>query len=148
MQQKHVQVVRSQPAQAAFQTLPEPAHGKICSAVRRVPEFADQHDLFALASQRVAEHALDLDAGFVPAWVNLADLMRIAGREADAEATLRAGLKQVPGAAPLHHSLGLSLVRQQRKPEALKELKRATELDPTNRRYAYVYEVARADLAQ
>jgi len=39
-------------------------------------------------------------------------------------------------------------VRQQRKPEALKELKRATELDPTNRRFAYVYEVARADLAQ
>ena len=54
----------------------------------------------------------------------------------------------VPGAAALHHSLGLSLVRQQRKPEALKELKRATELDPTNRRYAYVYDVARADLAK
>jgi hypothetical protein len=56
----------------------------------------------------------------VPAWANLADLMRLLGREADTEATLREGLKQVPGAAALHHSLGLSLVRQQRKPEALK----------------------------
>jgi len=100
------------------------------------------------ASEAEYRAALGLDAGFVPAWVNLADLMRIAGREADAEATLREGLKQAPGAAALHHSLGLSLVRQQRKPEALKELKRATELDPTNRRYAYVYDVARADLAK
>jgi predicted CXXCH cytochrome family protein len=92
--------------------------------------------------------ALALDSSFVPAWANLADLKRVAGREAEAEATLREGLEQSPGAAALHHSLGLSLVRQQRKAEALKELKRAAELEPTNRRYAYVYDVARADLAK
>ena len=100
------------------------------------------------ASEAEYRAALALDVRFVPAWVNLADLMRLSGRESDAESTLREGLKHAPGAAALHHSLGLSLVRQQRKPEALKELKRATELDPTNRRFAYVYEVARADLAQ
>jgi predicted CXXCH cytochrome family protein len=100
------------------------------------------------ASEAEYRAALVLDARFVPAWTNLADLMRVAGREADAEATLREGLKQAPGAAALHHSLGLSLVRQQRKEEALKELKRATELDPGNRRFAYVYDVARADLAK
>jgi Flp pilus assembly protein TadD len=100
------------------------------------------------ASEAEYRAALELDSGFVPAWANLADLMRVAGREAEAEATLRKGLEQSPGAAALHHSLGLSLVRQQRKAEALKELKRATELEPTNRRYAYVYEVARAELAE
>jgi predicted CXXCH cytochrome family protein len=100
------------------------------------------------ASEAEYRAALELDPGFVPAWANLADLMRVAGREAEAEATLRKGLEQSPGAAALHHSLGLSLVRQQRKAEALKELKRATELEPTNRRYAYVYDVARADLAK
>jgi predicted CXXCH cytochrome family protein len=100
------------------------------------------------ASEAEYRAALALDSRFVPAWANLADLMRVAGRESDAEATLRAGLEQSPGAAALHHSLGLSLVRQQRKAEALKELKRATELEPTNRRYAYVYDVARADLAK
>jgi predicted CXXCH cytochrome family protein len=100
------------------------------------------------ASEAEYRAALALDSRFVPAWANLADLMRVAGREAEAEATLRAGLEQSPGAAALHHSLGLSLVRQQRKAEALKELKRATELEPTNRRYAYVYDVARADLAK
>jgi predicted CXXCH cytochrome family protein len=108
--------------------------------------LADRGEL--TASEAEYRAALELDARFVPAWVNLADLMRLSGREVDTEATLREGLKQVPGAAALHHSLGLSLVRQQRKPEALKELKRATELDPANRRFAYVYEVARADLAQ
>jgi Flp pilus assembly protein TadD len=100
------------------------------------------------ASEAEYRAALELDPGFVPAWANLADLMRVAGREAEAEATLREGLQQSPGAAALHHSLGLSLVRQQRKAEALKELKRATELEPTNRRYAYVYDVARTDLAK
>jgi Flp pilus assembly protein TadD len=51
-----------------------------------------------------------------------------------------------PDAAALHHALGLSLVRQQRKDEALRELRRATELDPTNQRFKYVYGVARSEL--
>jgi Flp pilus assembly protein TadD len=43
--------------------------------------------------------------------------------------------------------LGLSLVRQGRKADALRELKRATELAPDNPRFAYVYGVARQELA-
>jgi cytochrome c-type biogenesis protein CcmH/NrfG len=39
-------------------------------------------------------------------------------------------------------------VRQQRKAEALAALKRATELDPSNRRFAYVYGIAQAELGQ
>jgi tetratricopeptide (TPR) repeat protein len=68
------------------------------------------------------------------------------GREADAESTLREGLKLAPADATLHHALGLALVRQQRADEALRELKRATELDPRNARFAYVYQVAREEL--
>jgi tetratricopeptide (TPR) repeat protein len=90
--------------------------------------------------------ALELDARFVPAWANLADLRRLQGREAEAEAILRDGLKLVPDAAALHHSLGLSLVRQQRKAEALRELKQATQLEPDNARYRYVYEVAASEI--
>jgi tetratricopeptide (TPR) repeat protein len=91
--------------------------------------------------------ALALDARFAPAWANLADLMRATGREPEAEALLREGLRESPGTAALHHALGLSLVRQARHREALAELKRATELEPGNRRYAYVYEVARSEIA-
>ncbi len=92
--------------------------------------------------------ALALDPAYVPAWVNLADLMRIRNREADVEATLREGLTHTPSDAMLHHVLGLSLVRQGRKAEALRELERATELAPDNARFAYVYGVARTELGR
>ena len=99
-----------------------------------------------VAAEAEYRAALALDRRFVPAWANLADLRRLQGRESEVEATLREGLELVPGAAALHHSLGLSLVRQQRKAEALRELKRATELEPGNARYKYVYEVAAAEI--
>jgi tetratricopeptide (TPR) repeat protein len=91
--------------------------------------------------------AIALDPTFTPAWVNLADLMRLQGREADAEAALRDGLTRAPSDATLHHALGLSLVRQKKSAEALGELKRATELAPGNARFAYVYGVAKTELA-
>jgi Flp pilus assembly protein TadD len=91
--------------------------------------------------------ALALDPMFAPAWVNLADLMRVQDREGDAEAALRAGLERSPSDATLHHALGLSLVRQKKGAEALSELKRASELAPGNARFAYVYGVAKAELA-
>jgi len=106
--------------------------------------LADRGD--AAAAETEYRAALGFDRGFVPAWANLADLMRLQGREADAEATLREGLAASPAAAPLHYALGLSLVRQQRKAEALKELQRATELDPANQQFRYVYDVAKAEL--
>jgi len=100
----------------------------------------------AMAAEAEYRAALQLDRGFVPAWANLADLMRMLGREAEVESTLREGLSVAPDAAALHHALGLSLVRQQRSSEALSELRRATELDPTNQRFKYVYDVAQAEL--
>jgi Tfp pilus assembly protein PilF len=86
--------------------------------------------------------ALALDDRFVPASVNLADLQRKQGDETAAEATLRAALADSPGNADLLHSLGLSLVRQQRMADALRELAAATRAAPDNSRYAYVYAVA------
>lgn len=99
-----------------------------------------------VAAEAEYRAALQLDPRFVPAWANLADLRRMQGREPEVEATLREGMTKVPGAAALHHSLGLSLVRQQRKAEALRELRLATELDPANARYRYVYDIAAAEL--
>jgi predicted CXXCH cytochrome family protein len=91
--------------------------------------------------------ALRLDPQFSPAWANLSDLLRMLGRESEAEQTLRAGIELVPRDAMLHHALGLSLVRQKRAKEALSELRLATELAPRNQRFAYVYNVARTELA-
>jgi predicted CXXCH cytochrome family protein len=106
--------------------------------------FAERGD--AESAETELRAALALDRGFVPAWVNLADLMRVLGREPDAESTLREALAVAPEAAALHHALGLSLVRQQRKTEALEELKRATELEPGNERFRYVYDIARREI--
>jgi predicted CXXCH cytochrome family protein len=86
--------------------------------------------------------AIALDPLFVPAYVNLADVYRAQGREADGERVLREGLRQAPKSAALHHVLGLALVRAKRNAQALSELARATALDPVSARYAYVYGVA------
>jgi Flp pilus assembly protein TadD len=76
--------------------------------------FADRGEMVVAEEEYRA--ALRLDTRFVPAWANLADLMRLQGREIEAESILREGLELSPQDATLHHALGLSLVRQQRGP--------------------------------
>jgi predicted CXXCH cytochrome family protein len=96
-------------------------------------------------AQAELEQAIAIDPSFVPAYVNLADLGRRMGDEQAAERTLRAGLTRSPGNASLHHALGLSLVRQRRNAEALRELAQAVRQAPEEVRYAYVYGVALHD---
>ncbi len=86
--------------------------------------------------------ALRLSAQYVPAAINLADLYRSLGRDRDSEDVLRAAITAAPQDAGLHYSLGLVLVRLKQSEDALGELHKATELDPSQARYAYVYAVA------
>jgi len=92
--------------------------------------------------------ALALDPSFEPAALNLADLYRGGGLEGQAEQTLRSALARAPRSAPVHHALGLSLVRQQRGAEALQALAAAARLAPDNTRFAYVHAVALNDAGQ
>lgn len=85
---------------------------------------------------------LKQDANFIPAYVNLADVYRMQEREAESELTLRNGIKIAPQSAALHHSLGLSLFRQKKLPEAIIALRKSAQLAPQNTRYAYVLAVA------
>lgn len=94
------------------------------------------------AAEQAYRAALRLDGGFTPARVNLADLYRSLGREADAEAELRAGLATAPESADLHFALGLAQVRAQQLDAAIDNLARATALSPQDSHYAYVYGVA------
>jgi predicted CXXCH cytochrome family protein len=96
----------------------------------------------AAKAEQEIKAAIALDPGFVPAYVNLADLYRASGRDAEGEGVLRDGLKRAPNSAMLHHALGLSLVRQKRTDAALAELEQATVLEPGNARFSYVYAVA------
>jgi len=95
-------------------------------------------------AERATRRALERQPSFVPAYVNLAEIHRLQGRDADAEATLRSGLQAAPNDAGLHHALGLVLVRRRELQQALPELERAADLDPGNPRFSYVYAVALA----
>ena len=94
--------------------------------------------------------AIALQPQFAPAYVNLADLLRATGRDAEGEQVLRDGLGVVPplGRPSLQHALGLQLVRAKRYADAMVWLQLAAEGDATNARYAFVYGVALHDTGQ
>lgn len=79
---------------------------------------------------------------YTPAYVNLADLLRVRGRDNEGRQVLQDALGRVHDPAPIEHSLGLLLVRQQRLDQALDHLGRAANAAVSSARYAYVYAVA------
>jgi Flp pilus assembly protein TadD len=86
--------------------------------------------------------ALRLNRRDARAYVNLSDLYRAQGRDDLCEATLREALAIVPDAAPVHHALGLLLVRQGKMAEAIEALRAAVVLEADNARFRYVYAIA------
>jgi len=90
--------------------------------------------------------AVRLQPQFVPAYMQLAELYRTSGREASADSVLRLGLERVPANTDLQYQLGLALIRQGKKADALALLKAAAESG--NSHYAYVYGVALFDGGQ
>ena len=87
------------------------------------------------------EKGLRVGPWFTALWVNLADLLREEGDDAEGERVLRRGLDVAIDKAALHHALGLNLARQRRTDEALRELRLSVDLAPANTRFAYVYGV-------
>jgi len=100
-------------------------------------------ELGELAEARAEyETALRIGPWFVPAYLNLADLLREEGRDDEGEKLLRRAIELAPDSAEAHHALGLLLVRRQDLPAALDELKRAAELAPNEPRAVSVYAIA------
>ena len=89
--------------------------------------------------------ALERDPTFHQAAVNLADVHRSLGDDASAEQTLREAVARSPRTAATRFALGLTLIREGRKAEALAEFKEAHARDEGNARFAYVYAVALHD---
>jgi predicted CXXCH cytochrome family protein len=86
--------------------------------------------------------ALRLDPNFVPALLNLADLDRMRGMDAQGADLLRKAIALEPQNADVTHALGLLFVRQRNYADALPLLRRAAELAPDHVRYGYVYAIA------
>jgi predicted CXXCH cytochrome family protein len=84
-----------------------------------------------LAGARVAyQRAIEEAPYFVPAYVNLADLDRMEGRDDDAVARLREALALAPETATVRYALGLALHRTGHAQEALAEFARAAQSAP------------------
>lgn len=89
--------------------------------------------------------AIALEPAFVPAYVNLSELLRLGGREDHAQQLLRTGMLAAPGQAGLHEALALALVRRGDKPAALRLLQRATRLASASAHTYYLYALALDD---
>ena len=86
--------------------------------------------------------ALKLEPHYVPAAINLADLLRNQDRDVDGEQVLRQALEFEPGNSDLLHALGLLQIRTKQLDLALKSLRSAAKAAPRNGRYALVLGVA------
>lgn len=86
--------------------------------------------------------AIALDPGSVPARVNLADLYRAQGRDAEGEALLRQAIALAPDTAAVHHALGLVLIRRGQLDEAMPYLEEASTMSPGEPRFALAFSLA------
>ena len=88
------------------------------------------------------EQAIKLQNQFVPAYIGLAQLLSQTEREDEAQVILKRGISINPNNPEMHHSLGLSYIRQKNTEMALNELQAAASHAEKNIRYQYVYAVA------
>jgi Tfp pilus assembly protein PilF len=102
--------------------------------------LAERGDL--VGAETELRSAIRMAPSSIPAYVNLADLYRTLGRDADGERLLRDGLAGAPKSGVLHFALGLALTRLNRGDSALREFARAAGLEPGNARFAYVHAIA------
>lgn len=92
------------------------------------------------AAKQYYQSALDVDPMFQLARAQLSDLLMQEKKFDEAEAVLRDGVTKVPGLPDPHFSLGLFLAtRPGREAEALAELAKAVETDPSIARFQYNY---------
>jgi predicted CXXCH cytochrome family protein len=97
------------------------------------------------AAERAYRAALKRQSRWVPARVNLADLLRSSGREQEANQLLEEGRVLVPGSAALAFAYGLALVRSGQHDAAVEQLEVATSAAPDVPRYRYAWALALND---
>lgn len=99
-------------------------------------------------AESLLREAIAREPAFSASYVNLADLYRATGREAEARKILVQGEAAAADKAVIQHATGLALVRQGKKAEALQALQAAHRASPDNTRFGFVYAVALADGGQ
>ena len=92
--------------------------------------------------------ALYLNNQLIPAYLNLADLLRAQGREEEARKLLQQALVIAPESGDTLHALGLLETRVGAKELALDYLERAARLESGSTRHRFVYAIALHDLGE
>lgn len=100
------------------------------------------------AAEQAYREALYLNPQLIPAYLNLADLLRAQSREEEARDLLSQALSVAPQNGPTLHALGLLETRAGNKELALQYLKQAAEVETDGTRHRFVYAIALHDLGQ
>lgn len=100
------------------------------------------------AAEAAWRQATIIDPTFAPAWVNLSELLRAQGKQNETLDVLTRALETTEDEPPVHHALGLALIRQNRHADALAHLEKAAGDAPQSARFAYVYVVALNSLGE
>ena len=100
------------------------------------------------AAEDAYREALHITPQLVPAYLNLADMMRAQSQEAEARKLLLQALKIEPESGATLHALGLLETRDQQTEKALNYLQRAAKLEAIGTRHRFVYAIALHDLGQ
>jgi tetratricopeptide (TPR) repeat protein len=100
------------------------------------------------AAEAAYREALYLNPQLVPAYLNLADLLRSQSRDDEARELMLQVLQFAPDNGPTLHALGLLETRSGAAEKALQYLGQAAELETTGSRHRFVYAIALHDLGQ
>ena len=100
------------------------------------------------SAEAAYREALYLNAQLVPAYLNLADLLRGLQREEEARVLLQTALEVAPDNSATLHALGLLETRAGNSDSALELLGRAAAAETEGTRHRFVYAIALHDLGQ
>jgi tetratricopeptide (TPR) repeat protein len=100
------------------------------------------------AAEAAYREALRLSPQLVPAYLNLADLLRAGGRDGEARELLLSALEFAPDNGPTLHALGLLEARNRQPEKALEYLRHAAELETEGTRHRFVYAIALHDMGR
>lgn len=101
-----------------------------------------------VAAENAYREALHINPHLIPAYLNLADLMRATSNESEARALLHKALEIAPENGDALHALGLLETRAKNTAKALEYLGRAAAVETTGTRHRYVFAIAQHDLQQ
>jgi predicted CXXCH cytochrome family protein len=90
-------------------------------------------------AEQASRRAWKMDPDLVAAGVNLADILRMQGREEESREILIKALERHPNNPSLHHALGLAWVRADNPEHAVEHLAKAAAWDPSDPRLALVH---------